>query len=163
MLSRIEDHWNEILKKLRMSPSKKGATLAERISCVLQRLKENQNVQDAEHQLVTVVCEVIGQECRKELLQIIKEVEQRVRTTRVMTVQALLGRDHEFVMECINLLGTIRLMVLNYSTKYVSDVYMPPYVEQLVAAWIMQCICAQYYDYMLVSTQVYSNSIIFVF
>ena len=106
VLLRIEDRWNEILKKLRMSPSKKGTTLAERISCVLQRLKESQNVQDAEHHLLTVVCEVIGQEYRKELLQIIKEVEQKVRTTRVMTVQPLLGRDHEFVMECINLLAT---------------------------------------------------------
>ena len=79
VLSQIEDHWNEILKKLRVSPSNKGTTLEERISYVLQKLKKNPSVQDAEHQLVTVVCEVIGQECRKEVLQIIKEVEQKVR------------------------------------------------------------------------------------
>lgn len=115
VLSQIEDHWNEVLKRLRVSPSKKGTTIEEKISYVLQKLKKNPSVQDAEHQLATVVCEVISQECRKEVLQIIKEVEQKVRVLCVhkgCVGAGHFGRvDHEFVMECIsNIIHIIRLI-----------------------------------------------------
>lgn len=76
--SRIETHWNEILQKLRVPPSNKAATLAEKILYVLRRLREGQCAQDAEQQLVTAVCEVVADGYKKEVMQLVKEVDHKV-------------------------------------------------------------------------------------
>ena len=75
----IEANWNKIQKKLCIVPSNKQDTLEEKISYVLQNLKEDQHIQDARHHLIAVVTEIVGHEYHKEILELIEGVELRVR------------------------------------------------------------------------------------
>ena len=75
----IEANWIKILKKLCIVPCTKQDTLEEKISYVLQNLREDQHIQDARHHLIAVVTETVGHEYHKEILELIEGVELRVR------------------------------------------------------------------------------------
>ena len=88
-----------------MSPSNNETTFAEKILYVLRRLREDRRAQDAEQQLVTAVCEVVADGYKKEVMQMVKEVDHKVHVPTMVMISwvHVLSRDgvmqHEVITE----------------------------------------------------------------